>query len=71
MKNSNILLLLAGAGLVYYFYNKNKTVIDQAAKQLLINQSSPLGNDQAIAKADPNFLIKVGNIKKRLTPHTI
>jgi hypothetical protein len=71
MKTSNLLLLLAGAGLLYWYYNKNKQAIDLAAQRLILNQTSPLGLPPVSNKPTPDYTVQVGKIKIRNTPHTI
>jgi len=71
MKTSNLLLLLAGAGLIYWYYNKNKEAIDQSAQKLIFNETTPLGLPPVSTKQKPDFLVQVGKIKLRNTPHTI
>ena len=71
MKTTNILLLLAGAGIVYWYYNKHKQSIDQAAQRLILNETSPLGLPPVNNKQKADFTVQVGKIKIRNTPHTI
>lgn len=71
MSNKNIFLLLAGAGLLYWFYHKEKKDKTTKRKSLIPNDSTPLGYPQIINKPSPDFIIKVSGIKKHLTPHMI
>ena len=69
MKTSNILLLI-GAGLLYYYF-KNKKANDQIIQQTIYNQNTALGLPPQQNIINPTYSVKVGNINKTLTPHTI
>jgi hypothetical protein len=65
------MLLLAGAGLLYWFYHNNKNEKTKQTKTLIPNDATPLGYPQTTNLPAPDFTVKVSGIKKHLTPHMI
>jgi hypothetical protein len=69
----NILLLIGGAGLLYYLHKKGGIQNTNANGQNLnqLNESFPYGAPQQNIQPLVDYKIKIGTIKKSLTIHTI
>jgi len=71
MSNKNLILLLAGAGLLYWIYSKGKQIETVQTKTLIPNDATPLGYPQTSTLPIADFTVKVSGIKKHLTPQYI